>query len=39
VRIVCSQEEEPLGTAGPIKLAKELLLAPMVNESDEKVID
>jgi mannose-1-phosphate guanylyltransferase len=39
VKIVCSQEEEPLGTAGPIKLAKELLLAPMVNESGEKVVD
>lgn len=26
MKIVCSQEEEPLGTAGPIKLAKDLLL-------------
>ena len=25
MNIVCSQEEEPLGTAGPIRLAKELL--------------
>ena len=26
MRIICSQEEEPLGTAGPIRLARDLLL-------------
>ena len=26
MKIVCSQEEEPLGTAGPLRLARELLL-------------
>lgn len=26
MKIVCSQEEEPLGTAGPLRLAKELIL-------------
>ena len=26
MKIVCSQEEEPLGTAGPVRLARQLLL-------------
>jgi len=25
VKIICSEEEEPLGTAGPIRLAEKLL--------------
>ncbi|PHJ23969.1 gdp-d-mannose pyrophosphorylase [Cystoisospora suis] len=28
IKITCSREEEPLGTAGPIRLAKPLLLSP-----------
>lgn len=28
IKITCSREDEPLGTAGPIRLAKPLLLSP-----------
>eukprot|EP00921_Rhytidocystis_pertsovi_P013779 GHVQ01022377.1.p1 GENE.GHVQ01022377.1~~GHVQ01022377.1.p1 ORF type:complete len:376 (+),score=42.64 GHVQ01022377.1:268-1395(+) len=34
IRISCSREEEPLGTAGPIALAKDLLLDPEDDNSD-----
>ena len=36
MKITCSQEEEPLGTAGPIKLARDLLMAPMEGEKKEE---
>jgi mannose-1-phosphate guanylyltransferase len=36
---MCSQEEEPLGTAGPIRLAKDFIMSPFKKQDSSEIED